>query len=90
MFRQLDHFLPHPARISETIGEADDTRTFGPVTVPKGRLWVMGDHRGDSADSRYHCGDGGPGPNCDPVDSTVPVSHSAVHRGSQKALWKLG
>lgn len=52
----------------------DDTRTFGPVTVPKGRLWVMGDHRGDSADSRYHCGDGGPGPNCDPVDSTVPVS----------------
>ena len=32
----------------------------------------MGDHRGDSADSRYHCGDGGLGPNCDPVSSTVP------------------
>ena len=28
---------------------------FGPVTVPKGRLWVMGDHRTDSEDSRYHC-----------------------------------
>ena len=24
------------------------------VTVPKGKLWVMGDHRGASSDSRYH------------------------------------
>lgn len=32
----------------------NDQRTFGPVTVPKGRLWVMGDHRSVSADSRYH------------------------------------
>ena len=52
----------------------DDSRSFGPVTVPKGRLWVLGDHRGDSQDSRYHCGAVGSGPNCDPVSSTVPES----------------
>jgi signal peptidase I len=53
---------------------AGDTRSFGPVTVPKGRLWVMGDHRSDSADSRYHCGNGGTGASCDPQSSTVAVS----------------
>ena len=30
-------------------------RCFGPVTVPDGELWVMGDHRSDSADSSYQC-----------------------------------
>jgi signal peptidase I len=52
---------------------------FGPVTVPKGRLWVMGDHRSDSADSRYHCSLATSGTteadgNCNPVTSTVPVN----------------
>jgi len=52
---------------------------FGPVTVPPGRLWVMGDNRTHSADSRAHCNyaDLATGPLCsgDPMAGTVPVSN---------------
>jgi signal peptidase I len=34
-----------------------ESRAFGPVTVPEGRLWVMGDHRSASADSKQHMTD---------------------------------
>jgi signal peptidase I len=34
---------------------------FKTVTVPAGHVWVMGDHRGDSDDSRYHTADPGGG-----------------------------
>ncbi len=37
------------------------------ITVPKDRLWVMGDHRAASADSRSHTGDPGGG--------TIPIDH---------------
>ena len=44
-----------------------ETRSFGPVTVPAGRLWVMGDNRAGSADSRSHVDDGAMG--------TIPVEN---------------
>ncbi|MFJ2605822.1 signal peptidase I [Streptomyces sp. NPDC091279] len=34
-------------------GNAPSIQEFD-ITVPKGRLWMMGDHRADSADSRVH------------------------------------
>ena len=45
---------------------------IGPVTVPPGRLWVMGDNRTHSADSRAHCPMLCTG---DPTAGTVPVAN---------------
>lgn len=41
-------------------GDAPSATPFD-VTVPAGRLWVLGDNRADSADSRYHTSDTGGG-----------------------------
>jgi signal peptidase I len=65
--------------VNRTAGDGDHGYAkFGPVTIPKDRLWVMGDHRDDSQDSRFHCGpgaadDAGALSACDPTESTVPV-----------------
>jgi len=63
-------------------GELDCTtspmsrRCFGPVTIPAGQLWVMGDHRSDSADSSYQCQGFAPGSGAQcqgpiPVDNVI-------------------
>ena len=46
------------------------------VTVPAGRLWVMGDHREASADSRAHTGD--PGGGTVPEDKVIGRAFSVV------------
>ena len=60
--------------------ERGNDPAFGPVTVPSGRLWVEGDHRSSSEDSRYHCSANGEDENGNTADcarfidqATVPV-----------------
>ena len=61
---------------------ADDQRGQFTIKVPKGRIWVMGDHRQNSLDSRYHQSDKNDG--MVPVDKVVGPRHR--HRLADQPL----
>ncbi len=48
------HVTVNGQELEEPYVYDDDKVTFGPVTVEKDKLFVMGDHRGNSSDSRRH------------------------------------
>lgn len=51
-------------------GVGEEQQEFN-ITVPKGRLWVMGDNRGDSSDSRFHDPSGNGSDGSVPTDLVV-------------------
>lgn len=76
-------FVHNPPQMpvdTATGSEACGGEYFGPVTVPEDSLWVMGDNRTNSLDSRAHIGD--------QYQGTIPLENV---RGKVLAVvWPLG
>jgi signal peptidase I len=62
-------------------GDVPSSITFD-ITVPEGKVWVMGDHRSDSEDSRFHDPDG------TGAQGSVPVAN--ITGRAVAKVWPLG
>jgi signal peptidase I len=62
-------------------GDVPSSLTFD-ITVPQGQVWVMGDHRSDSEDSRFH------DPSGNGSDGAVPMD--AITGRAVAVVWPLG
>jgi len=67
-------------------GDKPSDRQFS-ITVPPNRLWVMGDHRSDSADSRSHME--GPGNGTIPTENVVGRAFVSVWPINRAKLLKV-
>jgi len=79
-----DHPIDEPYLYKDADGTADvaSEQPFD-IVVPKGRFWMMGDHRSDSADSREHYIRGG-----DVTGATVP--EDAIVGRAFVIFWPVG
>ncbi|HEX7165982.1 MAG TPA: signal peptidase I, partial [Acidimicrobiales bacterium] len=67
-------------RLSEPYLPADQTtQDFGPIEVPADHIWVMGDNRENSKDSRFLCNSG-----------PTPIAEDHVVGRAFVRVWPLG
>lgn len=63
--------IPFSPGTDDCTTEPRSSRCFGPVTVPAGQLWVMGDNRQGSGDSTLNC----QGDQAGPCQGPVPIGN---------------